>query len=903
MKIDTSLQQLIAYYRSCYQLDSSQLELHDYFSAKNSNRLIISSSTILKPNFNSQKINFEWAEEVSKKLRIYEKEIDLYVSSYFLIAKVKILGRIKKSSVPLFFTPIELTFNAPNYKITRLEKATIINPIAVRILQKLHASYTLDRVEGLLLAIWKEHRLQQRAELIQQSFPNVYFETESLRFLSESKLKLALKSKKENYILPVIGLGLLNKPSASRGVLAELKHIALDYKFYPQLIESVFLGTNYNISGETKNTITVPVNLSIPQKNIIKSAYKNNLTLAVGPPGTGKSFTIASIAVDAIVNGKSVLISSKNDQALKVIYDKLGEDFNCKENVVSGSQKYFARNLSSRLRKTTSGTYDDYRYNSLTKEVLNQKKALTKLEKKIEGLKLKIEQKSDAEINLSDLLLSDQTFVNSIKKVFYRWKMASKDSLGEDIAELKYKIDLKNEWTRHLIKIVKQKKIADILREDQKKIAFNKMIDVLASDSGLEKESIFHTIDFQQILKVFPIWLINLKELNEYLPLIDGIFDLVIIDEATQCDIASSIPLLFRGKRAIVVGDPKQLRHVSFLSYKQQDELAKKYDVEQFDSALLDYRNNSILDVVMETLASKKQVHYLDEHYRSMPEIIDFSNQEFYNNSLNIMTFKSHLDLEDNLKIINVNGERDNKGINQKEIDAIFSQIKKTLTTQKGKYSIGIISPFSNQVKQIQKTIGDCFSAGELSNINLLIGTPYHFQGEERDEIHLTFTIDDNTASNVYTYLNKEDVFNVSITRAKKKQYIYTSLSKIPNNSKHLLHRYINTIREHDTKIKEPKKTLDFFLNDVEIWLKTLGFKTLIAHKIAGIEIDLLVDYKGKLYAIDLVGYPGAFQATFPIEKYKTLYRIDVSVLIVSYSNWNENREQCKSNVLKALNK
>ena len=71
----------------------------------------------------------------------------------------------------------------------------------------------------------------------------------------------------------------------------------------------------------------------------------------------------------------------------------------------------------------------------------------------------------------------------------------------------------------------------------------------------------------------------NLSDAASILPLQRDMFDLVIIDESTQCDIASSFPVLQRGKRAVVVGDPKQLRHLSFLPRERQEAIADRYSL------------------------------------------------------------------------------------------------------------------------------------------------------------------------------------------------------------------------------------------------------------------------------------------------------------------------------------
>ena len=891
MKYDTSLQQLIAYYRSCYELDSKQLELHDFFSKKNTNRLIVASSNLLKNK--TQKVNFEWGYQVEKKLRVYGKEVALYANAYFLETKISMLGRVSKVSIPLFFVPIELVFKSTNYTVEPTGKPFIVNPYAVRVLVNLHPTIDKEEVIKALESFYYQKFEDKSIELLKQKLPNINLIPDKTKFYSNANYKKALKTKVKNVLHPVLGLSLLTKPSGSVGVLNELKDIALNHKFFPQLIESVFLGTNFNFSSEKKEIISAPVDLSVPQENIIKSAYLNNLTLVVGPPGTGKSFTISTIVADAIANGKTVLISSKNDQALQVISDKLANVFKCDMNLVDASQKHFERKIRKRINLLLSLSEDYKEEVWLGSRLTKLEKSILNLLDSIKQLKESIKNKSKSEVELSELLLDDKTFTNRVKTFFKIRKQQFSTSLASDVESLDFLIKTKNEWIEKYLVLIQEKKTIDFVLQEDSRHVLKQMMSAIDSDSGFEKESIFHSIDFKKVLKAFPVWLVNLKELNSYLPLQNDIFDLVIIDEATQCDIASSIPLIFRGKRAVVVGDPKQLRHVSFMSYQKQDELATKYDVTKFNQKLLDYRNSSILDVVMETLKSQSQVHYLDEHYRSMPDIIGFSNKEFYNSSLNIMTYKSQEDLKGNVKIIEVKGERNSKGINEQEIEAIFKNIKEKLSQSVEIYSVGIISPFAKQVKEIQKKVIDYFSREELAKMDLLIGTPFHFQGEERDHIHLSFVVDNNTNGNVFTYLNRADVFNVAITRARKVQFLYVSIDNIPFGSDQLLHRYLLSVNR-EKKIDKENTSLDLFLNEVKEWLQGFNLKIRIAYEIAGVEVDLLVETKDQLYAIDLVGYPGVFQSTFPVAKYQTLHRMNVEVMIVSYSKWLKNNEEIK---------
>ena len=64
-------------------------------------------------------------------------------------------------------------------------------------------------------------------------------------------------------------------------------------------------------------------------------------------------------------------------------------------------------------------------------------------------------------------------------------------------------------------------------------------------------------------------------------PFEEGFFDLVVIDEASQCDIASALPLLYRAKRAVIIGDEKQLNHISAVSESQDLHLLEKHRLDE----------------------------------------------------------------------------------------------------------------------------------------------------------------------------------------------------------------------------------------------------------------------------------------------------------------------------------
>jgi hypothetical protein len=141
---------------------------------------------------------------------------------------------------------------------------------------------------------------------------------------------------------------------------------------------------------------------------------------------------------------------------------------------------------------------------------------------------------------------------------------------------------------------------------------------------------------FREITPVLGCWAVTSLSVRGRVPFAPGLFDLLVIDEASQCDIASALPLLYRARRAVVIGDPMQLQHISSLSARQDQELLGKYGLMR-DSLGWAYSTRSLFDLA-NSLCRREDVVTLREHYRSHADIIEFSNGAFYGGQLRIAT-------------------------------------------------------------------------------------------------------------------------------------------------------------------------------------------------------------------------------------------------------------------------
>ena len=324
-----------------------------------------------------------------------------------------------------------------------------------------------------------------------------------------------------------------------------------------------------------------------------------------------------------------------------------------------------------------------------------------------------------------------------------------------------------------------------------------RFLDAIRARTSSRQEKLFAEIDLPSLTQAFPLWMSTFRDLHRLVPFEKELFDVVIVDEATQSDMASPLPALYRARRAVVTGDPEQLRHVSFLSRARQGALAADHALPEAMRSSLDYRDKSLLDLVDDALESQDQVAFLDEHFRSMPQIIAFSNRAFYGGALRVMTARPETLRERAVEIRNVSGRRDANGVNTVEADALVDELARRIEAQAAlgsslSHTIGVLSPFRDQVEHLAKIIHDRLDVAAIDKHDIVIGTAYSFQGDERDVMLLSFAVDAESHPTSLRYLSQPDVFNVSITRARNYQILFTSLAAeaAPKNS--LLARYLS---------------------------------------------------------------------------------------------------------------
>jgi superfamily I DNA and/or RNA helicase len=277
--------------------------------------------------------------------------------------------------------------------------------------------------------------------------------------------------------------------------------------------------------------------------------------------------------------------------------------------------------------------------------------------------------------------------------------------------------------------------------------------------------------EIQKMLHSLPIWVVTNLSVKNSLPLTENLFDLLIIDEASQCDIASALPLFYRAKQIVIIGDPKQLKHISILKETDDKKLASKNKISKL---YLDYAysKNSLYDLVERTIKSKKKLPtLLNQHYRSHNDIISFSNEYFYEKKLNIMTDESKLTPNkvhpNGIKWIDVRGKtsQTKSPYNKEEAIEIIKILKSFQKSKLKKISFGIVTLFRAQMELITNMIN---KTKELNEMDIVVGTTHRFQGDEKDIIIFSPAISQGIKQTTLNWIRTtSQLLNVAITRAK----------------------------------------------------------------------------------------------------------------------------------------
>lgn len=457
------------------------------------------------------------------------------------------------------------------------------------------------------------------------------------------------------------------------------------------------------------------------------------------------------------------------------------------------------------------------------------------------------------------------------KKSLFQLALETKiieDSISEN------SLDLWESWLRLLpdrLTIENRKVLGDYAS------LLNLIVRANTNNTTLERRIFARYYDLlPKVSDILSCWAVTSLSVRGKVPFESGFFDLVIIDEASQCDIASALPLLFRAKRAVIIGDNKQLTHISAINEAQDIQLLDKYQLDE-DYLSWSYAGNSLFGLA-QTICASNDIVVLKDHHRSHADIINFSNKEFYDGTLRVATRYEKLKPianEPALRWLNVSGkvETPNTGgsVNPTEADEVLKEIKRIV--QMGyKGTIGVVSPFRAQANRINDLVHKDQSLSEqLITRDFLADTVHRFQGDERDIIIFSPVISNGIGKGSTLFLSRTgNLFNVAITRARAALIIVGDKNVCGSCGIKYMERfaaYVTTIKsntiehkssENDFGQKYPSIPSTSLVSD---WEKKFyealykkGIRTIPQYQVEQYALDLALFHKGRRLDIEIDG-------------------------------------------------
>jgi superfamily I DNA and/or RNA helicase len=301
---------------------------------------------------------------------------------------------------------------------------------------------------------------------------------------------------------------------------------------------------------------------------------------------------------------------------------------------------------------------------------------------------------------------------------------------------------------------------------------------------------------FPELVKYFPIWLTTPEVIASITNWQEVPFDFLVFDEASQVPLEKSIPLWSRAKKCIVIGDEQQLPPTDFFKshleveeeiWEQEEKEAVLNNLEKdINLEIDDLEKNGNLLTYAKKYARNRERLTLIYHYRSRyPELIDFSNQAFYNGILQVVSASER---RRDYSPIEYHYQSEGRWIdteNQVEARYIAELLKKSQLIGK---RVGIITFNSKQ----RDLLIDLIEA-ENNYKNLFIKNLEEVQGDERDIIVFSIGYGPNKEGKILLNFGPlsneggEKRLNVAISRAREKIIVVTSL--IPSDLSRIVER------------------------------------------------------------------------------------------------------------------
>ncbi|GLQ07602.1 helicase [Sneathiella chinensis] len=570
--------------------------------------------------------------------------------------------------------------------------------------------------------------------------------------------------------------------------------------------------TGENEARKPAKELIYPFGLNESQIMAVERAFSSQISLIEGPPGTGKTQTILNIIANILLRGETVAILSNNNAAVENVYeklDKVGLGYLVARLGNATKRKAFFEDLPDTPSAEPLPPPPMEKIQGILETVkadLHAQNEAARLQVELDELtierryflKWQGESGSEASVPLKKYRLSSQKALDLVAYLSHlgtrRIGLRERFHFLIHFRILRVKPFYDLEWRKALIYALQlyyydnelAAKKAD-LKTAQTRLTRNRFAglqaELVAGSMAWFKHHLHEVIPqgtqftlktyhkkFGEFLRRFPIVGSSthsiIKSIEE-----GTLLDYVIIDEASQQDIVPGILPLGCARNLIVVGDRKQLPHIP--ANVNVPPPAEFYDCDRY----------SLLDSFVGVFGDTVPITLLKEHYRCHPRIIQFCNQQFYDNQLVPMTEDKG---EEALKlVVTAKGNHTRWNKNQRELDSLLETLRMEgdgALAEDG--SRGFIAPYNAQVRLSRERLP----------AEYVKDTVHKFQGRECGEIVFSTVLDKKKSSQrSLGFVDDPHLVNVAVSRAKNRFTLVTGDDVFAAGNGHIsaLVRYI----------------------------------------------------------------------------------------------------------------
>ncbi|MCS7157100.1 MAG: AAA domain-containing protein [Blastocatellia bacterium] len=413
-----------------------------------------------------------------------------------------------------------------------------------------------------------------------------------------------------------------------------------------------------------------------------------------------------------------------------------------------------------------------------------------------------------------------------------------------------------------------------------------------------------------------PVWIMPLPRVAEQINPTTTRFDVVIVDEASQCDILGLLAL-YVGDQVVIVGDHEQVSPEGVGQELSNIEQLQVEYLRDIPNAHLYDGKRSLYDIARESFGGALM---LTEHFRCVPEIIEFSNRLCYGGRIRPLRESVHVPLKPHVVPYRVKGTAHNK-VNEEEAQTIAALILAMLChpAYKGK-TIGVVSLVGDdQAKHIERLVRErCLDnpelERELETRRFLCGNSAQFQGDERDVVLISL-VDSPRPEGPLPLRNDERFkqrFNVAASRARDQLWIVYSLDPAVDLKEGDLRReLIEFARQAFTNPEgllrradvEAARTESPFEREVLKWLTQRGYRVRAQWVVGCYRIDLVVEDESGRVAIECDGdrYHPIEQIPKDLQRQAILERLGWRFIRIRGSEFYRDRETTLQRVVQEL--